>query len=91
LLKSGPQTAQPSAEAQQIQLDHLRHIRRMMDEGKMLAAGPFTKDGELCGIFIFNTESAEEAKAWAEADPAVIAGRLIVEIRPWLVAKEVWP
>jgi uncharacterized protein YciI/uncharacterized damage-inducible protein DinB len=91
LLKSGPQTAQPSAEAQKIQLDHLWHIRRMMDEGKMLAAGPFMKDGDLRGIFVFNTESAEEAKAWAEADPAVKAGRLTVEIRPWLVAKEVWP
>jgi len=38
-----------------------------------------------------NTESSEEAKAWAEADPAVKAGWLIVEIRPWLAPKEVWP
>lgn len=36
-------------------------------------------------------ESAEEAKAWAESDPAVKAGRVTVEIHPWLVAKEVWP
>ncbi len=91
LLKSGAQTSQPSPEAQKIQLEHLWHIRRMMDEGKMVAAGPFMKDGDLRGIFVFNTESAEEAKAWAEADPAVKAGRLIVDIRPWLVAKEVWP
>jgi uncharacterized protein len=91
LLKRGSQAAQPSAEAQKIQLEHLWNIRRMMDEGKMLAAGPFMKDGDLRGIFVFNTESVDEAKAWAEADPAVKAGRLIVEIHPWLVAKEVWP
>ncbi|MCG3160085.1 MAG: hypothetical protein JMDDDDMK_01118 [Acidobacteria bacterium] len=91
LLKRGSQAAQPGAEAQKLQLDHLWNIRRMMDEGKMLAAGPFTNNGELRGIFVFNTESAEEAKAWAEADPAVKAGRLTVEIHPWLVAKEVWP
>jgi uncharacterized protein YciI len=91
LLRRGPQTNQSEAEAQKIQLDHLWSIRRMMDEGKMLAAGPFTNNGELRGIFVFNTESAEEAKAWAEADPAVKAGRLTVEIHPWLVAKEVWP
>src|SRR5262249_32203513 len=39
----------------------------------------------------FNTESAEEAKAWSETDPLVKAGWMIVEIHPWLVAKEVWP
>jgi uncharacterized protein YciI/uncharacterized damage-inducible protein DinB len=90
LLKRGSQTAQPAAEAQKIQLEHLWNIRRLMDQGKMLAAGPFLMDGDLRGIFVFNTESAEEAKAWAEADPAVKAGRLTVEIHPWLVAKEVW-
>jgi uncharacterized protein YciI/uncharacterized damage-inducible protein DinB len=91
ILKRGSQTAPPAAETQKIQLDHLWNIRRMMDEGKMIAAGPFMKDGDLRGIFVLNTESAEEAKAWAETDPAVRAGRLTVEIRPWLVAKEVWP
>jgi uncharacterized protein YciI/uncharacterized damage-inducible protein DinB len=91
ILKRGPQTAQPAAEAQKILLDHLRNIRRMMDEGKMLVAGPFMTDADLGGICVFNTESAEEAKAWAESDPLVKAGRFTVEIHPWLVAKEVWP
>jgi uncharacterized protein len=91
LLKRGSQTAHPAAEAQKIQLEHLWNIRRMMDEGKMLAAGPFMNGADLRGIFVFNTESSEEAKAWAEADPAVKAGRVTVEIHPWLVAKEVWP
>ena len=84
-------TAGDTPETQKIQLEHLWNIRQMMDEGKMLAAGPFMKDGALRGIFVFNTESAEEAKAWAETDPAVKAGWMIVEIHPWLVAKEVWP
>ncbi|MGH9768574.1 MAG: DinB family protein [Blastocatellia bacterium] len=91
LLRRGPQPAQPGADSLKIQLDHLWNIRRMMDEGKMLAAGPFMKVGDLRGIFVFNTESAEEAKAWTESDPAVKAGRVTVEIHPWLVAKEVWP
>jgi uncharacterized protein YciI/uncharacterized damage-inducible protein DinB len=91
LLRRGTQTGQPASEAQKLQLDHLWHIRRMMDKGKMVAAGPFTNNGELRGIFVLNTESAEEAKAWAEADPMVKAGWLTVEIHPWLVAKEVWP
>jgi uncharacterized protein YciI len=40
---------------------------------------------------VFRTESREEATAWAAADPAVKAGRLVLEIHPWLVATEVWP
>jgi uncharacterized protein len=91
ILKGGPQAEQPAADTQKIMLDHLWNIRRMMDDGKMIVAGPFLKDGELRGIFVFNTESAEEAKTWAETDPAVKAGRLTVEIHPWFVAKEVWP
>src|SRR5262245_9781991 len=91
LLKSGLQTERPAADAQKTQLDHLLYIRRLMDEGKMLAAGPFTKSGLLRGLFVFNTESMDEAKAWSESDPAVKAGRLVPEIHPWLVAKEVWP
>ena len=61
----------------------------MIDEGKTLTAGPFMRDGDLRGIFVFNTESAEEAKAWAEADPAVKAGWLIVEIHPFAYARAV--
>src|SRR5262249_6486903 len=91
LLRSGPPSTAPSAGAQKIQLEHLPNTRRMMDEGKMLTAGPFTSGGDLRGIFVFNTQSAEEANAWAASDPMVKAGILTVEIHPWLVAKEVWP
>lgn len=91
LLRRGPHTGQSGPEAERIQLEHLQHITRMMDERRMLVAGPFTDEAELRGLFVFNTESADEAKAWAEADPAVKAGRLTVEIHPWLVATEVWP
>ncbi|MBP6823539.1 MAG: hypothetical protein KA368_18460, partial [Acidobacteria bacterium] len=92
LLKRGAKwTAESTPELQKLQLDHLWNIRQMMDAGKMPAAGPLANAGDLAGIFVFTTQSAEEAKAWAESDPAVKAGRLAVEIHPWFVAKEVWP
>lgn len=92
LLKRGPNfTLRSTPESQKIHLDHMWNVRRMMDSGKMPAGGPFPNGGDLVGIFVFATESAEEAKAWAEADPAVKAGRMVAEIHPWFVAKEVWP
>jgi uncharacterized protein YciI len=92
LLKRGAKwTAESTPELQKLQLEHLWNIRQMMDAGKMPAAGPLANAGDLAGIFVFATQSADEAKAWAESDPAVKAGRLAVEIHPWFVAKEVWP
>lgn len=92
ILKKGPKwTAEATPEAKQMQLDHLWHIRRSLDSRKMAAAGPFETDGEWRGIIVLATDSLEEAKATADADPAVRAGHFVVELHPWFVAKEVWP
>lgn len=92
ILKRGANwTAESSPELQKLQLAHLWNIRKMMDSGKMPAAGPLGDAGDLAGIFVFATQSAEEAKAWADSDPMVKVGRLTAEIHPWFVAKEVWP
>lgn len=92
LLKRNAKSMEGSAEElQKLQIAHLWNVRRLLDEGKAVAAGPVGNAGDLAGIFVFATESMEEAKAWAENDPMVKAGRLTAEIHPWFVAKEVWP
>jgi len=63
----------------------------MVKAGKLAVAGPFLHGGEPRGIFIFQTGSLEEAKALAEADPAVKAGRLTLEPHSWLCADGVIP
>jgi uncharacterized protein YciI len=74
---------------QKLQSEHLAHIGKMADTGKLLVAGPFTDDGDLRGMLIFRVESPEEARALAEQDPAVKAGRLILEWHPWFAAKNI--
>jgi uncharacterized protein YciI len=74
-------------EAQKIQEAHLANIQRLADEGKLLLAGPFSDDGDLRGMFVFQVASMEEAKALCDTDPAVKAGRLRVELHPWYSAK----
>ncbi len=92
LLKRGAKwTAESTPETQKLQIEHMWNIRQLMDAGKMPAAGPLANAGDLAGIFVLATQSADEAKTWAESDPAVKAGRLTAEIHPWFVAKEVWP
>lgn len=88
LLFRGPKwTPAVTPEVERLQKEHLANLRRMADSGKLILAGPFTDDGKLRGIFVFRVDSIEEAKALADADPAVKAGRLVVEIHPWLSAK----
>jgi uncharacterized protein YciI len=83
MLKSGPVRDHDSATAAKIQEAHMGHIMKMAAEKKLVLAGPFLDNGELRGIFIFNVASIEEAEALTNQDPAVQAGRLVMEIHPW--------
>ncbi len=80
-----------TSDTERIQEAHLVHIRRMFEAGDLLIAGPFTDDGDLRGVFLFQTETLEEAQALAASDPAVKAGRLVVDIHPWKVPSGVLP
>lgn len=82
-LKAGPNRTQDSATAAKIQSGHMANIGRMADAGQLVLAGPFMEKGDLKGIYIFNVETVEEAKALTETDPAIQAGRLIMELHPW--------
>ncbi|MCB0503762.1 MAG: hypothetical protein KDD32_13855, partial [Bacteroidetes bacterium] len=70
-------------EAIALQKAHLDNIGRLAEEGKLVVAGPFLDEGELRGIYIFNVETMEEAKALTESDPAIQAGSLVMELKPW--------
>ncbi len=70
-----------------IQAGHMQNINRLAAEGKLLVAGPFLDDKELRGIFIFKVDSMEEAQKLCDTDPAVQAGRLRTEIKPWFADK----
>lgn len=91
LLRRGPRwTAASTPATRKLQGDHLAHIDRLIRSGKLAAAGPFTDDGELRGVFVFRADSVE-AHRLSLQDPAVKAGRLRVELHPWMVAEGVIP
>lgn len=82
-LKAGPNRNQDSATAAKLQAAHLANIRRMAEAGKLVIAGPFLDDNEIRGIYVFNVESIDEARALTSTDPAIKAGRLVMELHPW--------
>jgi uncharacterized protein YciI len=70
-----------------LQAGHMANITRLAEMGKILVAGPFGDDGNWRGIFIFDAASKEEVEGYLKEDPAIAAGRLAYEIRPWWTAK----
>ena len=90
-LRRGPKwTAEESPAVTALQERHMAHIREMGRSGKLVAAGPFLDDGELAGIFVFDA-TPEEARALAQQDPAVQAGRVVLELHGWMAAEGVLP
>ncbi|MGZ3752144.1 MAG: YciI family protein [Mucilaginibacter sp.] len=82
-LKSGPNRPKDSVARAELQKAHLKNITRLVDEGKLIVAGPFMDDQQIRGIFIFNVSTVEEAKKLTETDPAIKAGSLVMELHPW--------
>jgi len=82
-LKTGPVEIKDSVARRQLLMAHLKNIQRLAKEGKLILAGPFMDDQKIEGIFVFNVESVEEAKALTATDPAVKAGTLEMELHPW--------
>ena len=72
--------------------DHLARLQALVDEGRLLLAGPHPAiDAEDPGpagftgsLVIAEFESLETAQAWAEADPYVAAGAYArVTVKPF--------
>ena len=84
LLKKGPKwTGAQTPETQKILHQHLINVLALLNSGKAVAAGPFGDGTDLGGILILRASSAEEAKTWVDADPAVKAGLFVPEMHPW--------
>ena len=64
----------------------MANIRKMAAAGKLIVAGPMGDNTDLRGIFIFNAKSPDEVRTMAEEDPAIKAGRLVLELHPWFAA-----
>ena len=63
---------------------HRDYVRKLLDQGKLALAGPFSDDSG--GLFIYEVDSAEAAAAIVADDPFSINGVYeLVEIKPWVL------
>jgi uncharacterized protein YciI len=70
---------------ERIQREHLAYLAELRAAGHVAVNGPVLDppDESLRGLTFFRTGSLDEARRLAEADPAVRAGRLRIEVMRW--------
>ena len=91
-LRKGPKwTAEDSPDLDRLQNEHLDYLFSLKRSGKLIINGPLTDGGDLRGMSVYRVETQAEARALAEADPAVRAGRLMIETHPWMIEKATLP
>jgi uncharacterized protein YciI len=72
-------------ELERIQREHMAYHDRLRESGDVATNGPVDgqPDPSLRGLTFYRTGSLERSRELAEADPAVLAGRLAVDIMTW--------
>ncbi len=83
LLWEGPRRDQDEDTADRIQRAHLGHLFELEASGRLTLFGPVRDAGALLGIGVLTVPTIEEAERLIADDPAVRAGRLRAEVRPW--------
>jgi uncharacterized protein YciI len=78
-------TGYPQDVLQRIQDEHLAYHARLRQTGDIVTNGPVSDqpDESLRGLTFYRTGSLARARQLADADPAVRAGRLTVDVMTW--------
>ncbi|HUE99638.1 MAG TPA: YciI family protein [Anaerolineales bacterium] len=68
--------------------EHVQHYLSLHEQGKLELGGPFLLQ-DAGGMMVATRDvSQEELEAYAAADPAILSGLLLYEVRPWLTVME---
>lgn len=73
-----------SPEEEKIINEHFERLKKGLDEGTLILAGPCL-DGAF-GIVIFRAKSLKEAETFMNNDPAVKTGIMTAELHPFRVS-----
>jgi uncharacterized protein YciI len=85
LLRRAPDAPDlPETELDALQARHVAYQGWLREQGKITLGGPFSEqpDESWRGLTMYTTP-LEEARAFAARDPAVLAGRLAVDVFTW--------
>lgn len=88
LLMKGPRwSGEDTGERRDLRQRRRRHLRALAGAGYLIAGGPVPGRGQVRGILVLRASSLTAAHVLVAQDPAVKAGRLVVEVHPWIVTR----
>lgn len=79
VLRTGPNRMPNGPERDAMFRGHFAHIQRLVDEGKLVLAGPFDGVDGWRGLFVFAVPDIEEARRLASTDPVLASGEMVAE------------
>ena len=84
ILKTGPTRVEDPDRRQEMFAGHFANIERLSKAGKLVLAGPFSKDpAQWRGLYVFAVQDIAEAKALTETDPVIVNGEMVAEYHDW--------
>lgn len=84
ILKTGSNTTTDKAFIDSCFAGHMVNINRLVNEGKLIVAGPFGKNNNAYrGLFILNVINIEEAQKIVQTDPAINSKLLDADLYSW--------
>ena len=83
MLTPGPRKDIPQAERDSLFRGHMANIGRMAEAGQLVLAGPFEKNADYAGLYVFTTPTIEETRPLLQSDPAIAGGALGVQLYEW--------
>lgn len=86
-LRRGTTPEPQGAEARRMQDEHLERLAELNRKRLNVLYGPFTDNGELVGIALFDVKDAGEAQRFMADDPFVKSGALVMDVKPWMGPK----
>lgn len=84
MLKTGSNSTTDKAFIDSCFSGHMANIVRLVNERKLIVAGPLGKnDNAYRGLFIFNVSTMEEARELVQSDPAINSKLLDADLYNW--------
>jgi uncharacterized protein YciI len=84
ILKTGPNKTTDQAIINESFKGHLENINRLVEQNKLIVAGPFGRnENTYRGLFILNVSTVAEAEELLQTDPAIKNGLLDAELYSW--------
>jgi uncharacterized protein len=73
----------PAEQIEENHWAHLRYLFSLQEAGKLVVNGPMSDHAMIKGLSIWDTADLDEVRTLLSNDPAVQAGRFLVEVFPY--------